>query len=49
MAYCRGPYCAFPVEVVDMLRARAFTAYRLEDAVPDWQARGLPVAIGEEN
>lgn len=48
VAYCRGPYCVLAVEAVDMLRARGFTAFRLEDGVRDWQARGFPVATGEE-
>jgi len=48
VAYCRGPYCVLALEAVSMLRARGLTAFRLEDGVPDWQARGLPVAVGEE-
>jgi ArsR family transcriptional regulator len=31
------------VEAVEILRARGFTANRLEDGVPDWRARGLSV------
>jgi ArsR family transcriptional regulator len=48
VAYCRGPYCVLAVEAVEILRARGFAAFRLEDGVPDWQARGLPVVAGEE-
>lgn len=48
VAYCRGPYCVLAVEAVEMLRSRGFTAFRLEDGVQDWQARGFPVAVGEE-
>ncbi len=48
VAYCRGPYCVLAVEAVEILRSRGFTAFRLEDSVGDWQARGLPVATGEE-
>lgn len=47
VAYCRGPYCVLAVEAVEMLRSRGFTAFRLEDGVQDWQARGFPVAAGE--
>lgn len=47
VAYCRGPYCVLAVEAVDMLRAQGFTAFRLEDGVRDWQARGFPVAVDE--
>ncbi|MEW5980459.1 MAG: metalloregulator ArsR/SmtB family transcription factor [Acidobacteriota bacterium] len=48
VAYCRGPYCVLAIEAVEILRGRGFTAFRLEDGVPDWQARGFPVAVGEE-
>ncbi|HWP38276.1 MAG TPA: metalloregulator ArsR/SmtB family transcription factor [Gemmatimonadales bacterium] len=48
VAYCRGPYCVLAVEAVSRLRARGFRALRLEDGVPDWRARGLPVAAGSE-
>lgn len=46
VAYCRGPYCLLAVEAVKLLRARGFTATRMEAGVPDWRARGLPVAGG---
>ncbi|MBI4910758.1 MAG: metalloregulator ArsR/SmtB family transcription factor [Acidobacteria bacterium] len=48
VAYCRGPYCVLSVEAVELLRARGFAAFRLEEGVPDWQAKGFPVAVGEE-
>lgn len=48
VAYCRGPYCLLAVKAVELLRARKFRAWRLEDSVQDWRARGLPVAVGEE-
>ena len=47
VAYCRGPYCLLAVKAVELLRARKFRAWRMEDSVQDWRARGLPVAIGE--
>ncbi|MBI5282950.1 MAG: metalloregulator ArsR/SmtB family transcription factor [Candidatus Solibacter usitatus] len=47
-AYCRGPYCVLAVEAVEMLRARGFAAYRLEEGVQDWHARGFPVVAGDE-
>lgn len=46
VAYCRGPYCVLAVEAVEILRTRGFTAFRLEDGVADWQARGFPVEVG---
>jgi rhodanese-related sulfurtransferase/DNA-binding transcriptional ArsR family regulator len=48
VAYCRGPYCVLAKEAVEMLRSNGIRASRLEDSVHDWQARGLPVAVGEE-
>lgn len=47
VAYCRGPYCVLAVHAVKLLRQKGFRAFRLEDGVPDWRARGLPVAVGE--
>ncbi|WP_322087836.1 metalloregulator ArsR/SmtB family transcription factor [Burkholderia sp. BCC1999] len=46
VAYCRGPYCVFAVEAVAALRARGFTAVRLEDGFPEWKAAGLAVETG---
>ena len=43
VAYCRGPYCAFAHEAVAMLREAGFSARRLEDGLPEWQAAGLAV------
>lgn len=48
VAYCRGPYCVLAIEAVEMLRAKGFRAYRLEDGVQDWQARGYSIARGLE-
>jgi rhodanese-related sulfurtransferase/predicted transcriptional regulator len=46
VAYCRGPYCVLSYEAVAVLRARGFTARRLEDGLPEWRAAGLPVVVG---
>jgi rhodanese-related sulfurtransferase/DNA-binding transcriptional ArsR family regulator len=46
VAYCRGPYCVLSYEAVAALRARGFTARRLEDGLPEWRAAGLPVITG---
>jgi rhodanese-related sulfurtransferase len=46
VAYCRGPYCVLAIEAVEMLRAKGFTAFRLEDGVSEWQARGYSVEHG---
>ena len=47
VAYCRGPYCVFSDQAVELLRAKGFQAVRLDEGILDWRARGLPVAIGE--
>jgi rhodanese-related sulfurtransferase len=46
VAYCRGPYCAFAHEAVELLRTEGFQAWRLEDGLPEWQAAGLAVTRG---
>ncbi|MFG1379659.1 ArsR/SmtB family transcription factor [Xanthobacter autotrophicus] len=46
VAYCRGAYCLLAVEAVARLRARGFSARRMEDGMPEWRAAGLPVAVG---
>ncbi len=43
VAYCRGPYCAFAHEAVELLRDEGYAARRLEDGLPEWQAAGLVV------
>lgn len=43
VAYCRGPYCVFAAQAVELLRTQGFQAVRLEDSVADWRAYGLPV------
>jgi rhodanese-related sulfurtransferase len=48
VAYCRGPYCVFSDQAVELLRARGFQAVRLDEGILDWRARGLPVASGEQ-
>lgn len=45
VAYCRGPYCVFADEAVALLRARGYQARRLEQGVPDWRLRGLPIEV----
>jgi rhodanese-related sulfurtransferase len=45
VAYCRGPYCVLAAEAVQLLSRHGFRAYRLEDSVSDWRARGLPVEV----
>ncbi|MFG1237774.1 metalloregulator ArsR/SmtB family transcription factor [Xanthobacter autotrophicus DSM 597] len=46
IAYCRGVYCLLAVEAVVRLRAKGFSARRMEDGMPEWRAAGLPVVAG---
>jgi rhodanese-related sulfurtransferase len=48
VAYCRGPYCVLAAEAVEILKAKGFRAFRLEDGIPEWRAHGLPVATGKD-
>ncbi|MFZ5511565.1 MAG: ArsR/SmtB family transcription factor [Pseudomonadota bacterium] len=43
VAYCRGPYCMLAFEAVAKLRAKGRKARRLQDGLPEWRLRGLPV------
>ena len=47
VAYCRGPYCVYADESVQLLRSHGIKAARLEDGFPEWAAAGLPIAAGE--
>ena len=43
VAYCRGPYCVFAVEAVELLRKKGIKAHRLREGVLDWRSRGWRV------
>lgn len=42
VAYCRGPYCVFADEAVELLRQHGFQARRLSDGFPEWRVAGYP-------
>ncbi|MDI3286820.1 metalloregulator ArsR/SmtB family transcription factor [Polyangium sp. 15x6] len=48
VAYCRGPYCIWAVEAVELLRKKGFRAQRMEFGVLDWRARGYRVETQKE-
>jgi rhodanese-related sulfurtransferase len=50
VAYCRGPYCVYSYQAVEILRGAGRSARRLVDGLPEWKAVGLPVetAAAEE-
>ena len=47
VAYCRGPYCVYADQAVQLLHSRGRIAFRLEDGYPEWVVAGLPVAAEE--
>jgi rhodanese-related sulfurtransferase len=47
VAYCRGPYCVYSVEAVEILRKSGYKARRAGEGLPDWRASGLPVVAGD--
>jgi rhodanese-related sulfurtransferase/DNA-binding transcriptional ArsR family regulator len=47
VAYCRGPYCVYSVEAVEILRKSGYRARRTGEGLPDWRASGLPVVTGD--
>ena len=43
VAYCRGPFCVWARDAVQLLRKTGYRAFHLTDGVAEWRARGLPV------
>jgi len=48
VAYCRGPYCIYADQAVEILRSRGRHARRLLEGFPEWRAAGFPVETGFE-
>jgi rhodanese-related sulfurtransferase/DNA-binding transcriptional ArsR family regulator len=44
VAYCRGPYCTFADEAVEILRKRGYRARRMRIGFPEWEELGLATA-----
>jgi rhodanese-related sulfurtransferase/DNA-binding transcriptional ArsR family regulator len=47
VAYCRGPYCVYSIEAVEILRKHGYRARRTDEGLPDWKAENLPVTVGD--
>ena len=45
VAYCRGPYCMLSYDAVMLLRAKGYTAHRLEEGFPQWKHAGFPTEV----
>jgi rhodanese-related sulfurtransferase len=48
LVYCRGPFCTYSDQAVDVLREAGLEARRLEPGLPDFERMGVPVETGEE-
>ena len=46
VAYCRGPYCVYADQAVEILQSKGRRARRLLEGFPEWRGAGLPVEIG---
>jgi DNA-binding transcriptional ArsR family regulator len=44
VAYCRGPHCLLAPKAAQILRRHGLRAKVLEDGMPEWRLRGLPVS-----
>jgi rhodanese-related sulfurtransferase len=44
ITYCRGPYCVFADEALELLEGRGWNVARLEEGVAEWQRAGLILA-----
>lgn len=43
VAYCRGPYCVFADEAVEILSKRGHRVRRVQEGYPDWMLANLPI------
>ena len=43
VAYCRGPFCLFASEAVNILESAGYHAKRLDDGVAEWQSHGFSI------
>jgi DNA-binding transcriptional ArsR family regulator/rhodanese-related sulfurtransferase len=48
VAYCRGPYCVYADQAVEILRSKGRRARRLLEGFPEWRTEGVPVQTGLE-
>jgi len=45
VAYCRGPYCVFADQALELLSGRGWDVARLEEGVVEWQLAGNPIEV----
>lgn len=45
VAYCRGPYCVYADDALELLAERGWQVARLEEGVAEWQQAGYGLAV----
>ncbi|MCL4303100.1 MAG: ArsR family transcriptional regulator [Anaerolineae bacterium] len=45
VAYCRGPYCVYADEALELLAERGWEVARLEEGVAEWQQAGYRLEV----
>ena len=43
VAYCRGPYCVYADQALELLMDHGYPVARLEEGVAEWQEQGYPL------
>ncbi len=46
IAFCRGPFCTFADEAIQLLDEKGYKAVRLEEGYPDWKNNNQKIALG---
>jgi DNA-binding transcriptional ArsR family regulator len=47
VAYCRGPFCLFSEEAVQLLKSKGHKVSKLLDGVAEWTSAGMPIEAKE--
>ncbi|PXY40925.1 ArsR family transcriptional regulator [Flavobacterium cheongpyeongense] len=45
IVYCRGPFCIYADQAVEILTKEGFNANRMIEGYPDWKSRNFPVSF----
>jgi rhodanese-related sulfurtransferase/DNA-binding transcriptional ArsR family regulator len=48
VAYCRGPYCVYAADAVELLQRHGYDATRMDQGVAEWRSHGWPIETHEE-
>ncbi|WP_406843458.1 metalloregulator ArsR/SmtB family transcription factor [Flavobacterium soyae] len=45
IAYCRGPFCVYADQAVEILIKNGFKANRMKEGYPDWKFKNFPISV----